>query len=238
MLQVIKRKRIWPRVLLAVVAIVGGLWWWHHHQEAAAGDADGKRSSTPWSLWPGQMPNAAPTLGEAPTPSNLPPEAIRPVPSPLDTMQPPVCRADGQGHLAVDMQTKNDIERIYALYQGDEAQSKLTACAAGLPANAQRELKDLFQNYSQYAKAVAQAYPPADGETNIDDAKKQFKGIQNLRRQYFGEDTAKALFAQEEEITRDLLGRIEANKDPKMSFEEKINKAQEDQNKSGGAQQP
>jgi len=229
--QVIQRKRIWWGLALVGVAAVGGLWWSHHlHQEGPA-SADSKDSS-PWSLWPSQMPNAAPTLGAAPTPGATPPEAVRD-PSPLDTMQPPVFRADSKGDLVIDTQTKDDVERVYALYHGDEAQRKLAAFSARIPDKARRQLNDLYQNYSQYAQALAQAIPPAQQDASIDDIKPQLAIMSDLQDKVFGRERAAAMFGHDREVMQSLTDSI-TNNTSGASLQEKANKAQEDMSKADG----
>jgi hypothetical protein len=230
MLQVIKRKRIWPRVLVAAAVVAGGLWWWHHHREAASGEADGK-GSAPWSLWPSQMPNAAPTLGTAPTPGAMPPENVRPVPSPLDTMEEPVFRADSKGDLILDTQTKNDLERVYALYQGDEAQRKLTQFSSRIPEKARRQLRDLFQKYGQYAQALAQAVPPAQDDVSLEEANKQLEAIDGLQKAYFGDD-ADRLFGPEMKQKKDMVHDMTdmSTQHPGMSVQDLAGLAQQHQN--------
>jgi hypothetical protein len=44
------------------------------------------------------------------------------------------------------------------------------------------------------------------------------------------------MFGEEEAITQNLLTNVESNKDPKMTLNEKIIKAQEEMNKSPGSQ--
>ena len=225
-------KRIWLSALIGV-AIAGGAWWWH--TQDASPHAAGAKDESRWSLWPGQLPNAAPTLGTQPYPPGMTPEASRAPTSPLDTMLPPVFRANSHGDLTIDTQTKNDVERVYALFHGDEALHKLDEFSANIPSKAKQELKDLFQNYAQYAQAMAQAFPAAQSTGTIEEAKQQFKAAQELRIQYFGPEKAKSLFGEDEAITQSLLANVESNKDPKMSLDEKINKAQEDMNKSPGS---
>lgn len=238
MLQVIKRKRVWPRVLVVVAAIVGGVWWWHHHQSVANGEADGK-GGMPWSLWPSQLPNAAPTLGEAPNPGAVPPETVRPVPSPLDTMEEPVFRADSKGDLILDTQTKNDLERVYALYQGDEAQRKLAQFSSRIPDKAKRQLRDLYQKYGQYAQALARSVPPAQDDVSIDEASNQLIIMEDLQDQIF-QDQAKPLFGPDREKMRGIVDNMKdmARQNPGMPMQKLVEGAQQKLNMQHGDTSP
>lgn len=170
---------------------------------------------------PGQAASDAVTAGLAPT------EATRPA-SPLDTMILPTFRATAKGSLAIDQQTRLDVERIYALFPRDEAQAKLESQSSELPDQARRELKDLFQKYAQYAQAVTQTFPPEQNTGALDDATRQFNGLKDLRRQYFGEELAQTLFGEEEKTAQELLELMRKQSDPKLSLEEKAEQAQED----------
>ncbi|MBI5925972.1 MAG: hypothetical protein HY836_10275 [Aquabacterium sp.] len=154
-------------------------------------------------------------------------EAIKPA-TPLDTMILPIFRATAKGSLAIDQQTRLDVERIYALFPRDEARAKLESQSSELPDQARRELKDLFQKYAQYAQAVTQTFPPEQNTGALDDATRQFNGLKDLRRQYFGEELAQNLFGEEEKTAQELLELMRKQSDPKLSLEEKAEQAQED----------
>ena len=146
--------------------------------------------------------------------------------SPLDTMTLPTFRATDKGALVMDQQTRQDVERFHALFPRDEALARLDIQASTLPAQAQRDLKALYQQYSQYAQAVAQAYPPGLSEGTLDEAAAQLKGLHDLRQQYFGAEGAEALFGQEEKTSQALLELMRKQTDPKLSLQEKAELAQ------------
>lgn len=188
---------------------------------ASASDAHGGLSS-----W---FSRITPTAGEpsahAASGASAQPSATRPA-SPLDSMILPTFRATPQGRLATDQQTRLDIERIYALFPRDEARAKLDSQASSLPDQAQRELHNLFQQYTQYAQAVTQTFPPEQNTGALDDAERQFSGLKALRRQYFGDDMAQTLFGEEEKTAQELLDLMRKQADPKLSMEEKAEQAQ------------
>ncbi|RZL11323.1 MAG: hypothetical protein EOP40_03160 [Rubrivivax sp.] len=157
--------------------------------------------------------------------------------NPLDTMIQPVFRATATGGLALDAQTRIDVERIESLYERDEALARLNEASGALPDKARRELAELYQQHAQYAQAVAQTYPPGQGGESIDDAARQLNGLHELRQQYFGAERAEALFGEEERISRELLALMRQSKDPGLSLEEKAAQAQEAWKKAHPAQQ-
>ena len=153
--------------------------------------------------------------------------AGQPTTSPLDSMAAPVFRATQLGALVIDPQTRTDVERVYALYQRDEAMQKLAAFSAELPAKAQRELRDLFQQYAQYAQAVAQTFPPDQNVSSTEEVSRQLKGLHDLRQQYFGVDGARVMFEQEEETSAKLISLMSQNKGSGLSLSDKAEQAQE-----------
>ena len=153
--------------------------------------------------------------------------AGQPTTSPLDSMAAPVFRATQLGALVIDPQTRTDVERVYALYQRDEATQKLAAFSADLPAKAQRELRDLFQQYAQYAQAVAQTFPPDQNVSSTEEVSRQLKGLHDLRQQYFGVDGARVMFEQEEETSAKLINLMSQNKGSGLSLSDKAEQAQE-----------
>lgn len=158
--------------------------------------------------------------------------------SPLDTMTLPTFRATDKGALVMDQQTRQDVERFHALFPRDEALARLDIQASTLPAQAQRDLKALYQQYSQYAQAVAQAYPPGLSEGTLDEAAAQLKGLHDLRQQYFGAEGAEALFGQEEKTSQALLELMRKQMDPKLSLQEKAELAQAEWQQQQPASKP
>jgi hypothetical protein len=146
--------------------------------------------------------------------------------NPLDTVAPPVCRATSRGDLLVNPQIRVDLERVYALHTQDEALLMLATCVNHLPLKAQRDVKNLYQQYAQYSKALLQTYPPGLNVATVDEASQQLNGIHELRQQYFGVDGAEAMFGEEEKTTREMLALMRQQTDPKLTMEERAEHAQ------------
>lgn len=146
--------------------------------------------------------------------------------NPLDTVAPPLCRATSRGDLLVNQQTRVDLERVYALNTQDEALAKLETCTSHLPLKAQRDVKNLYQQYVQYSKALQQTYPPGLNVGTVDEATQQLNGIHELRQQYFGAEGAEAMFGEEEKTTREMLVLMRQQSNAKLSLEERAERAQ------------
>lgn len=128
--------------------------------------------------------------------------------SPLDTIILPTFQANADGGLELTPQTLIGVERIHALFS-EEAGEKLAAHSTQLPPAAQRELAALYQVYTQYAQAQSQSLPPAqDGEPTLAEARRELHALKQLRRQYFGEPTAEALFGHDERAAAEMAERM------------------------------
>lgn len=217
-------QRKWWLLSVLTVALVGLGMWGLSPQDQAPGAPtrlDGMRT---WFKPGGPAPETAEQRASAA--DTLARPSAQPATNPLDTMRLPTFRANDKGHLAMDQQTRTDVERIHALFPRDEALSKLESQSSGLPAAAQRDLKDLYQKYSQYSQAVTQAFPPGQDNGTLDDATRQLNGLHDLRVQYFGADDAQALFGDEEKTAKELLELMRKQTDPKQSLQDKADQAQ------------
>lgn len=163
--------------------------------------------------------------------ASLPVNKVREMGSPLDSVAPPACRTTASGELMIDPQTRTDVELVVALYKHDEALSKLgDACKSQSP-KAQRAIKDLYQQYVQYSQAITQTFPVEEQKAIPLDKLQAvlWQGLHDLRVQYFGADKACAMFCEEEELTKRMLGMAVEykQKHPSASTEEAVGHAQE-----------
>lgn len=146
--------------------------------------------------------------------------------SPLDTVAPPRFKANATGALVVDAQVGVDLERLAALHTRTEALHVIDESVSGLPAQAQREARRLFEQHLQYSQALTTAIGPGPEVPTLEDARQQLQVIKALRAQYFG-DQAQALFGQEEALQQRLLDDAqEAMRTQSISIEEAIGQAQ------------
>lgn len=230
------QKKWWLLAIVTTALMAAGLWRMQPHiTDPAASVTQGGFAS--WFKLGGTTPADPAAPGDATHTARPEQEGHQPA-SPLDTMILPTFRATTKGDLAMDQQTRLDVERLHAVFSRDEARTRLESLSADLPAQAQRQLKDLFQQYAQYAQAVAQAFPPEQNNGSMDDATRQFNELRALRRQYFGEVQALALFGEEEKTAQELLELMRQQTDPKLSLQERAEQAQEEWKKKQASGQP
>lgn len=160
--------------------------------------------------------------------------------SPLETVKPPQFRADASGHLVVDDRARNDIERIYALYQGPHLLAKLQEFSARLPLQAQQDLRDLYQHYVQYSDALAQSMAARqDGDdASLEGAEREMQTLHDLRQTYFGADRAAAMFGNDEQVAREIHQYMRDHTDPGLPLSERAELAQAAWWKAKSAQAP
>ena len=221
---VTQQKRVWIGALITLVIVAGTSVSWFKPASESHGTSP---LGQPWWSMPMAHHPAKPNQAEQPQArvAAPPPPAAS---SPLDTVRPPVFRANGQGHLIIDPQTRGDVERVHALYAHDDGLKRLEAFSAELPDTAKRELKDLYQQWAQYAQAVMQAFPVESSSDSLEEARHQLAGLKQMRQQHFGPERTRLMFGEEEEVSEELLNRIEANKEPKLSLDDKVKQAQDE----------
>ena len=221
-MQIHRRRSWWPLAALALIAVLAALAWWPRDEQPG----DATPSASTQLNRPGWF-GSAPVTADAPAqPASAAASAGEAKPfNPLDTMEMPTFRATPQGKLVLDLQTRNDLERMVALFANDHGLQRLDLLSADLPAQARQELRDMYQRYLQYSQAVAANVPP--NQTTLDEAAKQFQTLHELRQQYFGPEAADALFSAEEAAAAQLMDIMRKQTDAKASIEDRAAKAQD-----------
>jgi Proteobacterial lipase chaperone protein len=215
------RQRVWW--MLAVAGVLAGVAAWIGSPGGSSGDTTVlNQTGQGMGRWFATQPQVAVAEASAQAASN--PGEAQPF-NPLDTTELPTFRATPQGKLVVDVQTRNDIERMVALFAQDNGLQRLALQSADLPEQAQRELRDLYQRYLQYSQAVTQSIP--QGQGTLDEAAQQLKILHDLRAQYFGAEQAEAMFGAEEATAAELMALMRQQTDPNASLEERAIQAQE-----------
>jgi hypothetical protein len=227
---------------LAGSVIVGVLWWSKHQAEADSHPV--QEAAALIAQHVPSEPNAAASAAEFAT---KPGESLSAMArTALDSIQPPKFKVDAQGRLVHDPAARGDIELFVALYKHDEAMSRLKDATKDMPAQAQRDVMDLYQQYSQYAQAVTRSFPAAEQENpTLDMARAQLVKLKELRGQYFG-NNASPMFQDEEAMTEKILNYADEYKrqHPNATLEEmtgygqeKLGRELEAQNKAGAGEQ-
>lgn len=191
-------KKVW--IALAFVgAFAASIATWHQdkvpvrHADPSASIASGN----PW-----RMPTT-PSIVQVESAGSLSERTM--AHSPLDDVALPAFRTS-TGHVVVDAQARTDIERVVALHGREEALSKLDAATRSLSPLAQREVRDLYQQFTQYDQALATALPQTGGaQVTLDEARHQLQVLKDLRAQYFGSSNAERMFGLEESMQQQLL---------------------------------
>jgi hypothetical protein len=211
------RQRLWWMLAAAgVVAGVAAVVWLQPGTDTAANPSL-QQAGPGLGRWFASQPQVAVAEASAQAASNV--GETKPF-NPLDTTELPTFRATPQGKLVVDVQTRNDVERMVALFAQDNGLQRLALQSADLP-----ELRDLYQRYVQYSQAVTQSIP--QGQGTLDEATQQLKILHALRAQYFGADQAEVMFGDEEATAEKLMDIMRQQTDPKASLEERVIQAQE-----------
>lgn len=211
--------------LLLAAVLVAGLWWRQGAgQEPASRDpvlpaqpvsADGRPAfPPPWSVLP-QAPMRE-TAGAAPTETAEGGDG-----------RPLRFRADATGNLVKDAAARSGIERVAALYPGNQGLARLREAVAALPPAAQQQAEHLYHQWKQYSAAIPQALPPPQDDTPPDDGEiqRQFDVLHRLRATHFGAETAQSMFGEEEQMAQQVLERMRLQADPSLSPAEKAERA-------------
>ncbi len=216
----------WMSLSAVAAAVVVGVLWWNKHQAEVVAPAVNEAAALVAQHAPSE-PTAVASAAEF---------AAKPEPSlsamarnALDSVQPPKFKVNEQGRLIHDPTARGDIELIVALYKPEEALSRLNDATRDLPAQAQRDVMNLYQQYSQYAQAVTRSFPAAEQQNpTLEMARGQLEKLQELRNQYFG-GNANPMFQEEEAMTRKILDYAEEyrRQHPSATLEEMTGYGQE-----------
>jgi hypothetical protein len=185
----------------AGVLLVAFLSW--NRSEAPAG-AD-TVAAVPVQASAAAFPNVTPPQQQDANMGLLPLRPMGKQNSVLEGMVPPSFKAGSNGRLSIDPHARSEMERVTAVYSREEAMAKLAEVIKDLPAQAQREVRDLYEQYTQYNQALSQAIPQDQKDiSTLDEARGQFETIKKLRAQFFGAN-AEAMFKDDEVLTQKIL---------------------------------
>jgi hypothetical protein len=219
-----KRTYVWLGILAIVLAI--GLVF-------SPGQRKHEPQSTPAATVHSEPAAAA---GSSPGDKGAEQAATSPAP-PVETGEPhePVIaqsneqtfRVNDSARLVLDEQTRLNMEALFARADGERlAEAKQQAIEA-LPAGAKAQAAELLEHYDNYQQAQRQTYPPGVAPSTEEAALAELDGLHALRVAHFGPIVARALYGEEEAVSRQLVELMRLEKDQSLTMEEKAVRAQQ-----------
>jgi hypothetical protein len=166
------------------------------------------------------------------------PQPAASVPAPADesapTAEPTVAqtndktfRTNASGRLVLDEQTRLNMEALFARTEPDHLAEAKQQAVEPLPAAAGAQAAELLENYDNYQQAQEQAYPPGVAPATEEAALAELDGLHALRVAHFGPVVARALYGEEEAVSRQLVELMRIEKDQSLTMEEKAVRAQQ-----------
>jgi len=181
-------------------------------------------------------PAAAPVASTA-----LPPQEPAETPSQLQETivvrdpphDPPVAQSNDKtfhinasGRLLIDQETRLNMEALFARTDPDHLEAAKQEAIEPLPAAARAQAAELLDQYDTYQQAQKQAYPPGVAPATEEAALAELEGLHALRVAHFGCVIARALYGEEEAVSRQLVELMRQEKDPSLTMEERAERAQ------------
>lgn len=136
-------------------------------------------------------------------------------------------RANAAGRLVLDQQTRLNMEALFARTERDHLAEAKQQAFEPLPAAAAAEAAELLEHYDNYQQAQKQAYPPGVAPATEEAAMAELDGLHALRVAHFGSVIARALYGEEEAVSRQLVELMRVEKDQSLTMEEKAERAQQ-----------
>jgi len=135
-------------------------------------------------------------------------------------------RVNASGRLVVDEQTRLNMEALFARTELDHLIEAKQQAIEPLPATASAQAGELLDHYDNYQQAQKQAYPPGVAPATEEAALAELDGLHGLRVAHFGPVVARALYGEEEDVSRQLVEQMRLEKDQSLTLEEKAERAQ------------
>jgi hypothetical protein len=212
-------------IVCVIVALAAAIFWWlgpdvSHPIATRASDKQPVATAT-------TEPEAGAAVDAKtaePEPAALPSEADT-APTGTDGKNP--FRVDSAGKLVLDEQTRLNMEALFAQTDRANLPDAQQDATARLPPAAAADAAVLLERYDNYSQAQRQAYPPGIAPATEEAALAELDGLHALRVAHFGADVAKALYGEEEQITRTLIDLMRLEKDQSLTLQEKAERAQQ-----------
>jgi lipase chaperone LimK len=129
--------------------------------------------------------------------------------------------------LVLDEQTRLNMEALFARTEREHLAEAKQQAIQPLPAGAAAQASGLLDHYDHYQQAQRQAYPPGVEPATEEAALAELDGLHALRTAHFGSVIARALYGEEEAVTRQLIEAMRLEKDQSLTLEEKAERAQQ-----------
>lgn len=131
------------------------------------------------------------------------------------------------GRLLIDEETRLNMEALFARTDRDHLEEAKAQAVELLPAAARMQAMELLEHYDNYQQAQKQAYPPGVAPATEEAALAELDGLHALRVAHFGPVIARALYGEEEALSRKLVELMRVEKDQSLTVEEKAERAQQ-----------
>jgi hypothetical protein len=220
-----KRIYIWLGVI-AIAVVVGVLFGPAHRKDVPQPAHEVARNE----------PAAAAVSSESPTvqePAENPNELHETVVTRDPPRDPPVAQTNDKtfhinasGRLLIDQETRLNMEALFARTELDHLEAAKQEAIEPLPAAARAQAAELLDQYDTYQQAQKQAYPPGVAPATEEAALAELEGLHALRAAHFGPVVARALYGEEEAVSRYLVELMRQEKDQSLTMEEKAERAQ------------
>jgi lipase chaperone LimK len=136
-------------------------------------------------------------------------------------------RVNASGRLVLDEQTRLNMEALFARSERAQLAEAKQQALEPLPAAASLQAAELLEHYDNYQQAQRQAYPPGVAPSTEEAALAELDGLHALRVAHFGQVVARALYGEEEAVSRKLVELMRLEKDQSLTMEEKALRAQQ-----------
>lgn len=136
-------------------------------------------------------------------------------------------RVNDSERLVLDESTRLNMEALFARTERDRLAAAKQQAIEPLPAGAGEQAAELLEQYDNYQQAQRQAYPPGIAPATEEAALAELDGLHALRVAHFGPLVARALYGEEEAVSRKLVELMRLEKDQSLTMEEKAARAQQ-----------
>src|SRR5688572_16651113 len=218
-----KRTITWLSIAAIVVACVIVLSSWQReagpHPEPSVAARDARQAAVDSSAGQEDAEQAARSAA-APDDTTAPPEPV------IAQSNDKTFRVNASERLVLDQQTRLNMEALFARTDRDRLTEAKQQAIQALPAGAAAQAGQLLEQYDNYQQAQRQAYPPGVAPTTEEAALAELDGLHALRAAHFGPIIARALYGEEEAVSRQLIELMRLEKDQSLTMEEKAARAQ------------